>query len=364
MNKCHLNTELSSLEGTRSEFNRSKAVIKLGIDVHQDYYVVVKQESGTNPKPAQRFGKEAFSLWAAKLKSQGGEIHAVYEACGFGFSLQRQLTALGIRCYVVCPQKLDECNKRVKTDGLDAKALCLKLDRFVQGNREALALVRVPTEAEEQKRAIHRQREQLVKARKGLEAQGRSLLVNHGMEPASNWWKGRTFAQLQVPEWMKELLSNTQPILLALEEKIRALSAQLQEAAISRQPRGLGLLSSVVIDREIGNWDRFKNRRRVSSYTGLCPGEYSSGNPRVQSCVNKKGNPRLRAALVETAWRLVRFQPEYRAVKKWRHLLAKGALATGAARKKAIVAVARQLAVDLWRIRTGRVAIETLGLIN
>ena len=161
---------------------------------------------------------------------------------------------------------------------------------------------------------------------------------------------------------MKELLSNTQPILLALEEKIRALTAQLQEAAISRQPRGLGRLSSVVIDREIGNWDRFKNRRRVSSYTGLCPGEYSSGNTRVQSCVTKHGNPRLRAALVETAWRLVRFQPEYRAVKKWRHPLAKGALATGAARKKAIVAVTRQLAVDLWRIKTGRASPQDLGL--
>ncbi len=291
-------------------------------------------------------------------------MHAVYEACGFGFGLQRQLTALGIHCYVVCPQKLDERNKRVKTDGVDAKALCLKLDRFVEGNRDALALVRVPTQAEEQKRAIHRQREQLVKARKRLEAQGRSLIVNHGIEPVNKWWKRRTFAALQVPAWMKELLQNTQSILLVLEEKIRALTVQLQEAAISRQPRGLGLLSSVVIDREIGNWDRFKNRRRVSSYTGLCPGEYSSGNTRVQSCVTKHGNPRLRAALVETAWRLVRFQPEYRAVKKWRHLLAKGALATGAARKKAIVAVARQLAVDLWRIRTGRVAIETLGLIN
>jgi transposase len=364
MNKSHLNTELSSLEGTRSEFNRSRAIIKLGIDVHQDYYVVVKQEGGTNPKPAQRFRKEAFVHWATKLQSQGGEIHAVYEACGFGFGLQRQLTALGIRCHVVCPQKLDERNKRVKTDGLDAKALCLKLDRFVQGNRDALALVRVPTEAEEQLRAIHRQREQLVKARKRLEAQGRSLMVNHGIEPVSNWWKARTFAQLQVPDWMKGLLSNMQPILLGLQEKVRALTVQLQAAADSKQPRGLGLLSSVVIDREIGSWTRFKNRRQVGSYTGLCPGEYSSGNTRVQSCVTKHGNPRLRAALVETAWRLVRFQPEYRAVKKWRHLLAKGALATGAARKKAIVAVARQLAVDLWRIRTGRVSAEKLGLIN
>ena len=79
---------------------------------------------------------------------------------------------------MACPQKLDEHNKRVKTDGLDAKALCLKLDRFVQGNRDALAGVRVPTEREEQLRAIHRQREQLVKVRKQLEAQGRSLLVS------------------------------------------------------------------------------------------------------------------------------------------------------------------------------------------
>src|SRR5437762_8777171 len=49
---------------------------------------------------------------------------------------------------------------------------------------------------------------------------------------------------------------------------------------------------------------------------------------------------------------------------KWRQILAKGALATGAARKKAIVAVARQLAVDLWRIKTGRLRAQELGLIN
>ena len=138
----------------------------------------------------------------------------------------------------------------------------------------------------------------------------------------------------------------------------------MQNAAESGQARGFGALTSVVIDREIGNWERFNNRRQVGSYTGLCPGEYSSGNTRLQSCVTKHGNPRLRAALVEAAWRLVRFQPNYKPVVKWRATLSKGALATGAARKKAIVAVARQLAVDLWRIRTGRVRAQTLGLIN
>ena len=118
-----------------------------------------------------------------------------------------------------------------------------------RGNRDALALVRVPAAKEEQLRAIHRQREQLVKARKQLEAQGRSLMVNHGVEPTTSWWKPRTFALLQVPAWMKELLANSQPILVALQEKIRTLTQQLQPAAGSGQARGVGAMSSVVIVR-------------------------------------------------------------------------------------------------------------------
>src|SRR5437667_11165169 len=96
------NNELSSLEETRCQFNGGKAIIKLGIDVHQDFYVVVEQVGGSNPKPPQRFQKEAFVHWAANLARSGTEVHAVYEACGSGFYLQRKLSALGIGCYVVC----------------------------------------------------------------------------------------------------------------------------------------------------------------------------------------------------------------------------------------------------------------------
>jgi transposase len=262
------NTELPSLEETRCQFNGGRCAIKLGIDVHQDFYVVVEQVDGTNPKPAQRFGKQAFVHWATKLKQSGAEVHAVYEACGFGFSLQRQLAALGIDCHVVCPQKLDEHNKRVKTDGLDAKALCLKLDRFVQGNRDALAIVRVPTEEEERSRTIHRQREQLVGARKRLEAQGRSLMVNHGLDPVQNWWKPRIFAALQLPQWMRELLGNSQPILLALQEKISAMTLQLQSAAAPHQPRGLGKMTSVPQRQKRRRSGRNQRKRRTSFHCG------------------------------------------------------------------------------------------------
>ena len=123
----------------------------------------------------------------------------------------------------------------------------------------------------------------------------------------------------------------------------------MEATAPPHLPAGLGKLTSVMLTREICDWHRFNNRRAISSYTGLCPGERSSGSKRVPGSVTKRGNPRLRAALVECAWRMVRFQPQYPPVKKRLHLLApqaRGSCATGAVRKKAIVAVARRLAVD------------------
>ena len=152
------------------------------------------------------------------------------------------------------------------------------------------------------------------------------------------------------------------PALLSLQEQIDALTNELETSAPSTLPRGVGRLTSVVLTREICDWGRFNNRRAISSYTGLCPGERTSGSKRVPGSVTKRGNPRVRAALVECAWRLVRFQPQYPPVQKRLAVLAKGSRALGAVRKKAIVAVARRLAVDLWRLHTGRCTAEQLGL--
>ena len=69
------------------------------------------------------------------------------------------------------------------------------------------------------------------------------------------------------------------------------------------------------------------------------------------------------ASLVPSAASVVIFQPNYRGMQRWQSVLALGVEKTsGAARKKAIVAVARQLAVDLWRLHTGRCTAEQLGL--
>jgi transposase len=167
-----------------------------------------------------------------------------------------------------------------------------------------------------------------------------------------------------LPAWIRQRLEVARPALLSLQKQINSLTSELEAAAPASIPAGLGKLTTVVLTREICNWSRFNNRRAISSYTGLCPGEHTSGTKRVPGSVTKRGNPRVRAALVECAWRMVRFQPQYPPVKKRLHLLApqpRGSRALGATRKKAIVAVARRLAVDLWRVHTGRCSAEQLG---
>lgn len=358
------NEGATSLEGAVGKVKLSGSVIKLGLDMHAREYVVVAQYDHLLPKPPRRFSPSAFVPWVEQLLRAGHTVHVVYEACGFGFGLYRQLRAAGAHCYVIAPRKLDEQSTGVKTDPRDALTLCQRLSRYVEGNTRELAVIRVPTEEEEQDRHVSRQREQLVHHRQKLEAQGRSLLINHALPAPAHWWKNQTWSRLgkHLPDWMTLRLDVARPALLSLQKQIDALTSELEAAAPASIPAGLGKLTTVVMTREICNWHRFTNRRTISSYTGLCPGERSSGSKRVAGSVTKHGNPRLRAALVECAWRMVRFQPQYPPVKKRLNVLAKGARATGAQRKKAIVAVARRLAVDLWRVHTGRHTAVELGL--
>jgi transposase len=354
----------ASLEAVATKVKPSNAVIKIGLDVHARLYVAVAQYDHLLPKTARRLRPEQWVPWVEELLRGGHTVHVVYEACGFGFSLYRQLIAAGAHCYVIAPRKLDEECSRVKTDPRDATTLCQRLSRYLEGNTRELAVIRVPSEEEEQARHVSRQRGQLVHHRQKLEAQGRSLLISHALPAPAHWWKEQTFSRLgrHLPAWIITRLQMARPALLSLQEQINALTSELEASAPSDIPRGLGKLTTVVLTREICDWHRFNNRRTISSYTGLCPGERTSGSKRVPGSVTKRGNPRVRAALVECAWRMVRFQPQYPPVQKRLAVLAKGSRAIGAVRKKAIVAVARRLAVDLWRLHTGRCTAEQLGL--
>jgi transposase len=338
--------------------------IKLGLDVHADTIVVVRVLDHGAPQPAQKFTPAKFLAWVKTQFRQGEQIHSCYEAGPFGYKLHRDLLALGVHNIVVQPVCLDEHHKRVNHDKSDARELALRLDRFVAGNTHAVAVVRVPTPAEEQKRVESRQREQLKRDVQRVASRGRSLLLTQGHRARTSWWEAKRWEELQfkLPAWLVERLEVFRRILAVLTTELNTATAALEKAAPVVRPKGLGGLTYETVEREVGQWDRFQNRRQVGSYTGLCGGVSSSGQSTRLLSITKHGNVRLRTALVVMAWRLVLWQKDCKLIQKWSRVFG-NPKATKAARKKAIVAVARQIAVDLWRWRTGRARPEDLGWV-
>ncbi len=337
-------------------------VIKLGIDVHLDRYVVVRQIDGGAPQPPQRFSPRQFLEWAKKQTALAQQVYSCYEAGPFGYSLHRKLKELGHYQLRGAAPGLG----RVWQEGQDRQAgrqsrWCCSLDRYVAGNPEAFCVVRVPTEAEEQARSRSRQRESLQKEKQRLAAQGRSHALYYGAHLEGAWWTGGLWKELVVPPIVLELLEPLRRLIQALEQELKTLTQALTDAAPEELPMGLGKLTYEVLEREVGDWNRFDNRRQVASYTGMCPREDSSAQRRFQGSINKHGNPRVRTVLVEASWRLVQYQPTYKPVAKWLPVLT-NPKTTRAKRKQIIVAIGRQFSVDWWRVRTRRCQAADLGL--
>ncbi len=336
--------------------------IKLGIDWHADHYRVSRMMDGTPPQPAQRFEPTAFLAFAAEQLKWAKKVYSCYEAGPGAFVLHRQLTALGIQNFVVHPVRLDPRHTGVCTDKTDCHQLVLNLDRFVHGNDKALCPVYVPTPQEEQRRALARQREQLRKERHRLASIGRSLLLSQGWRQNTSWWQDRRWESLQpqLPGWMGEQLELWRELLQAIEKKLKQQTQKVAATAPATRPRGIGPLGFALLSAEVCCWERFKKARSVGGYTGLCGGVSSSGPQHLDLSITKAGNARWRRLLIELAWRMVVYQPAYRPVKKARAVLL-GLRVHARRKKQLIVAVARQLAVDLWRWQTGRVTPQQLG---
>ena len=361
MKQTKNNSEVRA-EQAASKTTKPNQAIKLGLDVHADTIVVVRILDHGAPQPAQKFTPAKFLAWVGTQVKLAGVVHSCYEAGPFGYGLHRELIQLGVRNVVVQPVCLDERHTGVNHDKSDAKELAQRLDRYVSGNPAALATVRVPTVPEEQKRIESRQREQIKREVHRLAAQGRSLLLTQGCREKRSWWSQRRWSDLrdQLPSWLVERLEIFRRLLAVLRGELDAATLAPEAAAPAVRPKGLGGLTYCVVEREVGDWNRFSNRRQVGSYTGLCGGVSSSGNTHRLLPLTKHGNVRLRTALVELAWRMILWQPDCKLVRKWQGVLGQGR-ATQAARKKVVVAIARQLAVDLWRWRTGRVKPADLG---
>lgn len=337
----------------------TKPLLKLGLDVHLDFIMAVLQHDHSNPKAPRKFANEELVNQVKRWVAEGFQVFCVQESCGFGFTLHRALVAAGAQSFLITPIAL---NGQRKTDKLDARALCLRLSRWLDGNREELAPIRIPSEAEQRQREGTRRRKFLQRLVRMLGNRGHGQVAEYAhVKLPGHWWGPRNWKKLQTLDpWLRTQLSALRELILPLETQVQALEAELIARVKDQiRPKALGEISLVTLDGEVCDWHRFSNRKAIGSYTGCCPGEHSSGGKRRVGSIDRMGNGKVRAVLVEAVWRFLRWQPHWHAAQKMKNRLREGT----AIRKKVVVALARQLAIDLWRWRTGRATLEELGWI-
>ena len=341
-------------------------VVKLTQDVHAHFYVSCVQEEGQQPKAPRRSDPTTHLRRVKQLVGQSQKVYSCYEAGPTGFALHRQLTELGVENVVIAPTRLDEQGKRVNNDRTDTLQLAGRLDRYVAGNKRMFTVVRVPTVEEERRRIWTRQRKQLQQQRLSVASQGRGLVLTQGVSISNLWWHQAQWNRhkVQLPPWLVGHLEIFRTIILLIDEQMEQIQKQVlaeRKAAAGPKPKYAGDWSLEVIESEVCDWKRFDSWRKAGSYCGLTGGVSASGQSHSDLSITKVGNRRLRTVLIEMAWRLVRHQPNYWLTQKWAHILSAKAKAHRRSRKRAIVAYARQLFVDLWKWKTGRITAERLG---
>lgn len=332
----------------------------MGLDVDLNYCVTAIQCDHGAIKPAQKLTRDQLLKWVKEHVAAGHEVHTVYEACGFGYTLHEALVAAGAHSLVTTPTKLSP-ERRRKNDRLDARELCVRLARHLDGHAHELRPIRIPSAAECARRELGRQRDFWVREVRRLENHGRALRLEFEHATLPGGWAGpRRWKKLagECSAFVREHLGPVVNQIRAAKATIAQLTERLEATVKAAEvPTGLGALTVALVEGEVCDWQRFRGRKAVGSYTGCCPSEHSSGG--VQRCghIDRHGNAHVRRLLVEAVWRLLRWQPQWHARVKYREKLLHGQ----SLKKKLAVALARQLAIDLWRWRTGRCRAADLG---
>jgi transposase len=279
-------------------------------------------------------------------------LHVAYEACGFGYRLAWWLQERGVEVTVIAPSRVERPpGLQVKTDRLDAGKMARKLERG------ELKGIYVPSPAIHQQRQLGRTYAQCIKERKRAQVRVRSLMQEQGyIGPAPNvGW--RAYCQwlaaqkLVAPvelcvgalRQMRESADGqAQQIRVELQKLIRSEPYKALVRALSEQP-GVGPMSAIRLVLELGDMCRFRTTDSLPHYLGLTPSEYSSGELEHRGHIMKCGPAVLRGMLIECAWAAVRKRSDEELAIRFERL------APRIGRKRAIVAVARCLAIKLRR---------------
>lgn len=348
-------------------------VTMIGCDLH-DRTMMLKSaiDAGKPVKKAFATSNIAGMIaWAKKFSQKHGALRIVfaYEASGQGFGLYDELTDAGIECFVLAPTHLPHTahRKKNKTDEKDAEMILDEVRAHVLAGRKLPAVWVPDTQTRDDREAV-RMRLGVAEQRTRVKNQIRNL-VKRTKLVFPEWFSGSGDWSRRSVQWLRDvaagevgqLKEGARITLASLVDLYEAMSQQVKtlDKAIARLAKteryaktfrklkmmqGVGTLTAMVFLTEIGDLDRFANRRQLGAYLGLAPAAFESGERQDRKGrITRQGPSQVRHVLCQAAWAALRCSDHWRATYD---RIKRGSKKRG---KIAIVAVMRQLGIAMWQ---------------
>lgn len=301
-------------------------------------------------------------------------VAVAYEAGRDGFWLARWLISRGIEAYVMHASSVavSRTHRRAKTDRLDVKLLKRAFLGWLRGESDHCTMAPVPDLAVEDARRPSRERQALVGERTRLINRLKATLARLGIRDFNPVLRKapERLAELHTPEGVlvpahtRAELERTMARLRLINEQIREIetarlerqqqaSASTTDAAEQVLARvvGLGAGTADLLSHELFV-RALRDRRAVARYGGLTGAPDESGRRRREKGLARAGSARVRGAMIQFAWRFLRFQPDSALARWYRARTTEIAGDRRGVRKRLIVALARKLLIALWRLVT------------
>jgi len=352
-------------------------VIMIGCDLH-DATMVLKlccdsEKSVRKSWPTSKVDELIEYLQSFAAERGGQRIVFAYEASGQGFGLYDRLTDAGIECHVLAPTHLPHTahRRKNKTDDNDAEMILDELRAHVLAGRK-LPDVWVPSPQTRCDRELVRWRLELCEQRTRGKNQIRNLLKRY-QRPFPAWfsksgdWSQRSLQWLQdqagdppegastevLDECVRTALGSVVALYKQMCEQLRQLDKAILKLAGTDRYRqafrklklqkGVGTLTAMVFLTELGDLNRFANRRELGAYLGLAPSAFESGQrDDRKGHITRQGPSRVRHVLCQASWSAIRYSEH------WRQKYDRVRRDSPKRSKVAIVAVMRLLAITMW----------------
>jgi transposase len=245
-------------------------------------------------------------------------------------------------------------SRRVKTDRRDAAALA---DACQHGNYRPA----------HRRSARQREVQSMLNVRRELtDSRTRAILLARAITRGAGFRirGGRTetfldrLAALELPPAMTATLLPLRRTIEVLDDELAAADDRFVKLAagdpaakrLMTMP-SIGPITATAFIAALDDASRFEGAAQVTSYLGLVPREYSSGEQQYRGRILRSAHPHVQSLLVQAAWRMSRSSdPKTAGLRAWA-----AAIAQRRGKKVAMVALARRLArilFGMWRDQT------------